>query len=140
MGMTAVLAGQQPPPVKLDFIQWVMRLLPLVPLLQVLGALATLQMLQRWERKPDLCPGTGHLWGRHILLPLIPNLSLSAMLFYLQSSGLIRFLQLFMPDVALIAKISGIFATIWVSLRTGLMLQFLRESRQLNPHMEDANR
>ena len=129
MGVTALLAGQEPDPIKLDFIQWIMRLLPLIPLLQVVGVVATLRMLQRWERKPGLYPGTGHLWGRHILLPLIPNLSLSAMLFFLQSSGMIRFLQLFMPDLALVAKISGVFATIWVSLRTGLMLQFLRKSR-----------
>ncbi len=30
-GVTALLAGQQPEPIKLDFIQWIMRLLPADP-------------------------------------------------------------------------------------------------------------
>jgi CubicO group peptidase (beta-lactamase class C family) len=76
MGVTALLAGQQPAPIKLDFIQWIMRLLPLIPLFQIVGVTATLQMLRRWNREPALRPSSGRIWGRHILLPLIPNLSL----------------------------------------------------------------
>ena len=140
MGVTALLANQQPAPIKLDFIQWIFRLLPLIPLLQIAGVVVTLGFLQRWQRDSSSHPSQGSMWRQHTLLPLIPNLSLSAMLVYLQSSGLIRFLQLFMPDLALVAKISVVFATIWVSLRTGLMLQFLRKSRPLNSHMEDTNR
>jgi CubicO group peptidase (beta-lactamase class C family) len=129
MGMTAVLAGQQPAQIKLDFIQWIMRLLPLIPILQIVGVFATLQMLRRWHRNPALRPSAGRIWGQHILLPLIPNLTLAAILIYLQSSGLIRFLHLFMPDIAWIARISGGFASIWASLRTGLILHTLRKPR-----------
>ncbi len=43
MGVTALLAGQQPAPIRLDFIQWIMRSLPLIPLLQIAGVLATLR-------------------------------------------------------------------------------------------------
>jgi CubicO group peptidase (beta-lactamase class C family) len=129
MGATALLAGQQPGSIQLDFIQWVMRLLPLIPLLQLVSAFSTLRLLQRWVRKPDLRPGTGRMWGQHILLPLIPNLSLSALLVYLETSGLIRFLNLFMPDLALVAQISGGFAIVWSTLRTGLMLLTLRKPR-----------
>ena len=43
MGVTALLAGQQPPPIRLDFIQWIMRFLPLIPLLQMVGVIATLR-------------------------------------------------------------------------------------------------
>ncbi len=127
MGVTAVLAGQQPPPIKLEFIQWIMRFLPLIPLFQIIGAAATLQMLRHWERDPALRPSTDRTWGQHILLPLIPNLSLAAILVYLQSSGLIRFLHLFMPDIAWIARISGAFAGVWAILRTGLILRSLRK-------------
>ena len=56
MGVTAVLAGQQPPPIKLDFIQWIMRLLPLIPLLQIVGVFATLRMLRHWERESGTPP------------------------------------------------------------------------------------
>jgi CubicO group peptidase (beta-lactamase class C family) len=129
MGVTALLAGQQPGSIQLDFIQWVMRLLPLIPILQVVGVIATLRILRRWERNPALRPSSERLWGQHILLPLIPNLSLATILIYLRSSGLIRFMHLFMPDLAWIARISGGFASVWAFLRTGLILQTLRKPR-----------
>jgi hypothetical protein len=120
LGVTALLAGQQPAPIKLDFIQWIMRLLPLIPLLQVVGVFATLRLLHRWHDDPALRPSSGRIWGQHILLPLIPNLTLAAILAYLRSSGLLRYMHLFNPDLAWIARISGGFAGLWVFLRTGL--------------------
>jgi len=126
-GLTAVLAGQQPPPLKLDFIRWVVRLLPLIPLLQVVGAIATLRSLRRWHRDPASRPGGGRMLGQHILLPLIPDLSLAAILAYLRSTGLIRFLHLFMPDIAWVTQISGGFASFWAVQRTRLILQILRK-------------
>jgi CubicO group peptidase (beta-lactamase class C family) len=125
MGATALLAGQQPPPIQLDFVRWTMRLLPLVPLLQAVGVLATCRALRRWGSDRASRPSGGPAWARHLLLPLLPNLSLAAVLGYLQSSGLLRFVRLFMPDLAWIARISGGFATGWAFLRTGLMLRFL---------------
>jgi hypothetical protein len=127
MGVTALLAGQPPAPIRLDFIQWIMRSLPLIPLLQVTGTFATLRLLQRWREDPKSRPSRGRTWGQHILLPLIPNLALAGFLAYLKSSRLIRFLSLFMPDLAWIAQISGIFAGIWAFLRTGLILRTLRK-------------
>ena len=128
-GVMALLAGQQPAPIKLDFIQWIMRLLPLIPLLQVVGVFATLKLLRQWERDPALRPSGGGAWGQQLLLPLIPNLSLAAILVYLRSNGLIRYLHIFNPDIAWIARISGSFAAIWAFLRTGLILQALRKPR-----------
>jgi CubicO group peptidase (beta-lactamase class C family) len=128
MGVTALLAGQEPPPIRLDFIQWIMRLLPLIPVLQMVGVLATFGSLRRWRRDPGRRPGGGRTWAQHILLPLIPNLSLAALLVYLRASGLLRFIHTFLPDLSWIARISGGFAAIWAFLRTGLMLRFLRKS------------
>jgi len=130
MGVTALLAGQQPAPIKLDFIQWIMRLLPLLPFLQVVCVFATQRMLRRWEREPATRPSGGRLWGQHILLPLLPNLTLAGILVYLQSSGVIHFVALFMPDLAWVARISGGFASIWAALRTGLVLNILIRSRR----------
>jgi CubicO group peptidase (beta-lactamase class C family) len=127
MGVTALLAGQPPAPIRLDFIQWIMRALPLIPLLQIVGVLATLRLLRRWREDPERRPSRGRTWGQHILLPLIPNLALVGILVSLQSSRLIRFLHLFMPDLAWIARISGGFAGIWAFLRTGLILRALRK-------------
>ncbi len=128
MGVTALLAGRQPAPIKLDFIQWIMRLLPLIPTLQIVGVFATLQLLSQWRREPALRPGNRRVWGQHILPPLIPNLPLMAILVYLRSSGLLRFLRLFMPDIAWILQISGGFAGIWTFLRTGMILRASRKS------------
>jgi CubicO group peptidase (beta-lactamase class C family) len=125
LNMTAILAGQQPAPIRLDFIQWIMRLLPLIPLLQIVGVIATLRRLRRWSADPALRPTGGRMWGEQILLPLVPNLSLAAILVYLQSTGLLRFMNLFMPDISWIARISGGFAGIWTFLRTGLILRTL---------------
>ncbi len=129
LNATALLAGQQPTPIKMDFIQWVMRLLPLIPLLQLVGVFTTLRSLRRWHENPALRPGRGRMWGQHILLPLIPNLSLTAVLVYLRSNGLLRFMHLFMPDLSWIIRISGGFACVWAFLRTGLILQNLRKTR-----------
>ncbi len=79
------------------------------------------------------------MWGQHILLPLIPNLALAGILVYLQSSRLIRFLHLFMPDLAWIARISGSFAGIWMFLRTWLILHTLRQSPVSNTRMEETH-
>ncbi|MFN2225719.1 MAG: serine hydrolase domain-containing protein [Anaerolineae bacterium] len=128
-GLTAVLAGQQPPPIRLEFVQWIMRLLPLIPLTQVAGVLATGRRLSRWRRDPASRPRGGLAWARHLLLPLIPNLALAGILGYLRSSGLIRFMHFYMPDLAWIVRLGGGFAGVWALLRTGLMLRALRGPR-----------
>jgi CubicO group peptidase (beta-lactamase class C family) len=127
LNVTAILAGQQPAPIRMDFIQWIMRLLPLIPILQVVGVIATLRRLRRWRADPELRPSGGRLWVEEILLPWVPNLSLAAFLVYLRSTGLLRFLHFFMPDIAWIARISGGFAGLWAFLRTGLILGTLRK-------------
>jgi hypothetical protein len=129
MGLTALLAGQSPPPIRLDFIQWIVRLLPLIPLLQIAGVFSTLRKLRRWKSDPPLRPARGLMWREQILPPLIPNLSLAAILVYLRSSGLLRYMHLYNPDVSWIARISGGFAGVWALLRTGLILQARRKPR-----------
>ena len=126
-GAAALLAGQQPPPIRFAFIPWTMRALPLIPLLQIAGVAATVRLLTRWRQDPALRPSGGRLWGQHLLLPLIPNLALVGILAYLRSSGLLRYLHLYMPDLAWIARISGGFAGIWAVLRTGLVLETVRK-------------
>jgi len=126
---TAILAGKQTAPIKLDFIQWIMRLLPLIPLLQVVGVYVTLRSLNLWSQYPALRPGRRHICFHHILLPLIPNLSLAGILVYLRNNGLLKYLHAYNPDLAWIIRISGGFAAIWAFLRTGLMLNNLRKPR-----------
>lgn len=125
MGVTALLAGQPPPPIRLDFIQWVMRALPVIPLLQIIGVLATLRQTRRWRQDSLHRPSRGRIWRQYILLPLIPDVALAAVLIYLETSRLIRFLNLFMPDVAWIARISGSFAGMWALVRPVLFLRML---------------
>ena len=52
---------------------------------------------------------------------------LVAGLVYLWRSRILRFLRLFMPDVAWVTTLGGSFALVWSFLRTGLLLQVLRK-------------
>ena len=133
MGLTALLADQSSPPIKLDFIRLVFRLLPLIPLIQAAGVVVTFRFLHRWQRNPASRPSRGRMWRQHILLPLIPNLAMAAILAYLRSNGLIRFMHLYMPDLAWIVRISGSFAAIWAFLRTGLILRTLGRPSKPRP-------
>lgn len=123
MGLTALLAGQKPAPFRLDFIQWIMRLLPLIPLLQVVDIITSMQRFIRWRKNSALRPSPGLMWRQHILLSLAPNLGLAAILGFLKSAGLLRYLNLFNPDLAWIARVSGSIGGLWAVLRT-LLLQY----------------
>ncbi len=127
MGVTYLLAGQQPEPVRLDFVRWVMRSLPLIPLGQLVAAIVGLRMINRWRRQPATRPGAGRAWGQHVLFSLIPNLSIVGSLAYLRASGLLRYLHLFNPDLAWTAQVSGVFAGVWSLVRTGLIVRALRK-------------
>jgi CubicO group peptidase (beta-lactamase class C family) len=125
-GATALLAGEQPPPKHFAFIPWMMRLLPLIPLLQAIGVLTTLRRLRGWKRRPSSRLEAGRRMRRHVLAPLIPNLSLTGLYAYLRSSGLVGFMKLYMPDLAWILRICGSFAGVWAFLRTLLILKALK--------------
>jgi CubicO group peptidase (beta-lactamase class C family) len=128
-GVATLLAGQQPASIPFGFIRfipWAMRALLLIPLLQIVGVAATLRLLRRWRQDPECRPSRGRMWGLHILLPLIPNLSLVAFPVYLLASKMLGFMLLFFPDVSWIALICGSFAGIWTFLRTRLILRALQ--------------
>ncbi len=125
MGVTALLAGQQPAPVQLDFIQWIMRLLPLIPLLQLVGVFTSLGLIRRWRADSEHRLSRGR--AQDILLPLVPNLALASLLTYLRATGLIQFLDQYMPDLSWIIRRSGSFAGIWAFVRTALLLLTLRK-------------
>lgn len=127
LGLAALLAGAQPPPIRLGFIPWAMRALLLVPLFQILGVLLTFRSLRRWHHEPQHRPGRERMWGLHILPLLIPNLLLAAVPVFLRLRGMLRYLRLFNPDVYWIALLSGSFAGIWSILRTVLLLRALRQ-------------
>jgi CubicO group peptidase (beta-lactamase class C family) len=129
-GLAALLAGLQPPPIQLGFIPWLMRALPLIPLLQIVGVFNTLSMIRRWNQAGSPRPRGKRLWLQHILLPLIPNMSLAALRAALHSNGLIRYLRLYNPDFAWIIDICGRFANIWAYQRTWLILKTLRKNPQ----------
>jgi CubicO group peptidase (beta-lactamase class C family) len=127
MNLIALLAGQQPAPIRLDFIQWIMRLLPIIPLLQILGIVSTLWRLRRWQEVP-VSPATRvSVWRKHVLT-LAPNLSMLASLIWLRSSGLLRYFDIYLPDLAWITRISGSFAALWVVIRTAFTMKILSKS------------
>lgn len=123
MGVTALLAGEKPPPIRLGLMPWVMRALLLIPLLQVVGVAATLELVRRWRDEPQQRPRGWRMWGQHILVPLIPNLSLAALPLFLQVKGILKYLKLYNPDLHAIAVSCGSFAGIWAFVRTVLILR-----------------
>jgi hypothetical protein len=128
LGAAQRLAGQSPTPTRFGAMPWVMRALLLIPLLQIIGVVTTVLTLRDWRHHPAHRPSRGRLWVKHILPPLISNLPLVALPFLLRAKGLFGFTKFFMPDVALIALISGGFARAWITLRTRLLMQSLRKN------------
>jgi len=125
-GVAALLAGDRPAPVAfVGVIPWMLRAQLLIPLFQIAGVAATLWSLRRWRQNPDSRPSGGRMWGRHILLPLIPNLlvALTLLPMFGETRG---YLKLYMPDYSWIATLCGSFAGIWAFLRTGLILRAKR--------------
>jgi CubicO group peptidase (beta-lactamase class C family) len=128
MGAAERLAGRSPAPMRFGAVPWVMRAVLLIPLLQIVGVVATLLRLRQWHHHPEQRPSGARVWGLHILLPLIPNLSLVAFPLLLRAKGMVGFMRFFMPDVAWIALIGGGFAGMWSILRTELLLQARRKN------------
>jgi CubicO group peptidase (beta-lactamase class C family) len=129
-GVASLLAGIQPKPIPLSVVPWVQRGFLLIPALQIAGIATTLRLLRRWHRDQAFRPSVGRMWGQYILLPLIPNLSLAAIPLYLQVSGMLRSMLLFLPDFSWIALICGSISGIWAILRTGLILRTLRKPQE----------
>jgi len=135
IGAAQRLAGQPPSPTRFDALPWAMRGMILIPILQIIGVVGTLRQLRRWRMEPDLRPRRERIWRQHILLPLIPNLSVALTL--IPMLGKMRgFVMLFMPDYSWVARICGSFSLVWSFLRTGLILRALRKSPASNTLME----
>jgi hypothetical protein len=139
-GVAKLLAGERHIPNRFGAVPWVLRGLPLIPVLQIVGVAATLRRLLRWHQDPESYPLGGRMWGRYILLPLIPDALVSLPLLGLLwtstldvpllgffGSGTRDVLLLFMPDVSWLALVCGSFAWAWTVLRTGLVLWTLRK-------------
>jgi len=136
-GVASRLAGNPPAPIRLGAIPWVQRGLLLIPALQIIEVAVTLGLIHRWRRDPQSRPNRGRMWGRQILLPLIPHLLVTLTL--IPILGKLRgFLMLFMPDFSWIARICGGFAGIWIFLRTGLILRTLRKPSSPQPSLSGS--
>jgi CubicO group peptidase (beta-lactamase class C family) len=141
MGAAQLLAGAHPDPIRWGIIiPWALRGQLLLPTLQILGVIATLVRLRRWRRHLNSRPSRRRMWVLHILLPMIPNLTVAATPIALVASPLRSFLLLYAPDISWIARICGSFAGIWVFVRTGLILWTLRkgQSSPARVHPADA--
>jgi CubicO group peptidase (beta-lactamase class C family) len=126
-GVAKLLAGEQSVPNRFGAVPWALRGLPLIPVLQIVGVAATLRRLGRWHQDPTSHPLGATKWGRHILLPLIPELLTSLPLFGLMWTDTLDVMLLYMPDVSSITLVCGSFALAWMALRTGLVLGTLRK-------------
>jgi CubicO group peptidase (beta-lactamase class C family) len=120
-GVAALLAGRQPPPIRLGFLPWAMRALALIPLLQLVGVVATFAALARSRRNPALRPAGGLQRGLRIVLPLFGNLALVAVPLLVRRARLDRYMAIFNPDISWVARLCGGFAAVWAVARTILL-------------------
>jgi CubicO group peptidase (beta-lactamase class C family) len=125
MSVAARLAGEKPSSSPfLSMAPWVLPAQLLIPALQIVDVAATLRLLRRWRREPESRPKGRRLWERHVVLPLLANLSVALTL--IPTLGKRRgYLKMFMPDFFPLATICGSFAPVWSFLRTGLILRTL---------------
>lgn len=131
-GVAALLAGEQPDPVRFTGIfPWLLRAQLLIPPIQIADVVTTLWLLRRWHLDAECRPTGGREWGFHVLLPLIPN-TLVALMLQPMLGKRRGYLKLYMPDYALIASVSGTFSLVWSFLRSGLVLKALRGRASLN--------
>jgi hypothetical protein len=128
MGAAELLAGEKPAKTMLGAMPWLMRGMALIPLIQLAGVATTLRRVRQWHKHPESRPSGPRLWGRHILLPLLPNLLVVSSLIPLHSK-MRGWISLFMPDFALLARVCGGFAAIWAFIRTSMMLKTPKKLR-----------
>jgi CubicO group peptidase (beta-lactamase class C family) len=139
MGATALLAGEQPTPLPFfRAIPWALRSQLIIPALQIVGVAATVRMLRRWRLDPERRPNGGRAWGRHVLLPLIPNLMVSLNLIPMLDKRR-NYRLLYKPDSSWLVLVCGSFALVWSFLRTGLLLQALQKSPVSNTQSPISN-
>jgi hypothetical protein len=136
LGAGQQLAGERPEGTIFGALYLGMRAMLIIPILQIASVIATLRLLRRWGVEPELRPSRGRMWGRQILLPLIPNLLITLTLLPMLSE-MRGWVRLFMSDYSWIAWINGGFAIIWTFLRTGLILRALRKSSISSTQTED---
>lgn len=126
LGAAQQLAGERPKGTIFGALYLGMRAMLFIPILQIASVIATLRLLRRWRADPEHRPSRRRLWEQHVLLTLFPDLLIALTLVPMMSK-MRGWMRLFMPDFSWIAWICGSFATIWIFLRTGLMLKSMRE-------------
>jgi hypothetical protein len=99
----------------------------LIPIIQLIGVAATWRELSRWRRDPATRPSSGRMWMKHILLPLISNLSVALTLIPMLSK-MRGFMMFFMPDYSWLAMVCGSFSLVWSFLRSVLIFRTLRKA------------
>lgn len=125
MNLARRLAGEPLLPTRSAKAIWMMHGLLLMPIILGISIAGTLHQLRHWRSEPETRPSLEHTWGRHILLPMIPNFLIAINLLPMMSK-LRGFLQLFMPDYSWVAMICGSLSLAWSFLRTRLTLKALR--------------
>jgi CubicO group peptidase (beta-lactamase class C family) len=104
-------------------------LVMLIPLLHIIAVLATLRRIRSLQKSAQF--PTRMQIARSIALPLIWNALIAYVLLVTLPSTFganLPTMILFQPDVSWVAVVSGIFAIVWGLLRTGIVVQTLRQT------------
>ena len=121
-----MLAGIPPQPGGWGILPWALRALLLLPVLQGVLIFAGLRRIQGWQSGERSLPGRTRLWLVHILLPSLVNLLLAAGAIAILASGMLKFIMLFMGDIASVVLLCGGVSLVWLVMRTVMMVRVLR--------------
>lgn len=123
---TLMLAGVSPQPNAWPILPWALRAALLLPILFISSILTTFKRIERWQMHPASRPNPTRIWLWHILLPAICNLVIITSAVAILASGMLKFIMLFMGDIASVILLCGGIALVWVFVRTPLVLRVLR--------------
>jgi CubicO group peptidase (beta-lactamase class C family) len=121
-----MLAGIPPQPNAWGILPWVLRALLFLPVLQSVLIFRGFRRIKNWQNGERPLPGATRMWLLHILLPAICNLMIITSAVAILASGMLKFIMLFMGDIASVILLCGGIALVWVFVRTPLVLRVLR--------------
>ncbi len=123
-----MLADVSPQPNSWGIMPWILHAVLLLPVLQGILIYADQRRLKAWLSGAHTLPGRTRLWLLYIIPQTLVNLLLAVIAVAFPASGLLKFIMLFMGDIASVLILCGTLALAWLVWRTLWVAKILRRS------------
>jgi hypothetical protein len=135
-GIAQILLGGEPRPLTSyedPLSQYGKQILGAAAILMAVGVAWALRRIRRWRRNPASAPSGRSGLLRHVVLPLVVDLGVTAFAWWLVLShsptGEFPVILRFAPDIGLSLVVIAILGIGWGLLRTAVTLQTMRPSQ-----------